>query len=259
MGFFDWLGATAVSFTVAGNTGVAPFLSLFLVGVIEKANPDLLNMGGTIETLLSSLPSIILLVLLTILEFVSMCIPVVDEIVDSVMTIVLPIMSTLGSLSTFGLFTLANNSADDGAADEHNRELGGAASSAFIFFQIVVVLIGIILAFSIHALKMVLRLIGEGWLTNCLTILETTWIVTTITMAIFIRPMAIIIAAGMCCGALFSIKRNYWDKRRKQQQGQQQQDDDNNQASLAANAHEDDDYVRVEEARAVAVEKVGKK
>lgn len=54
MGFFDTLTATAVSFTVAGNTGVTPFLTLFLVGCVERANPNLLQMDETMETLLAS-------------------------------------------------------------------------------------------------------------------------------------------------------------------------------------------------------------
>jgi hypothetical protein len=210
MGFFDWLSATAVSFTVAGNTGVAPFLSLFLVGLIERVNPDILNMGGPIETLISSWPSLVILLILTILEFVSMCVPVVDQIVDSVMAFVIPLMSTIGSLSTFGLFDSAQEAAE--GSDESHRLLS-AASGALLFFQIIIVLTGIVLALALHALKMLIRILGEGWLTNCLTVLETVWIVTTITMAIFFRPIAIFIAFCICCAGLYSFKRNYLDKR----------------------------------------------
>ena len=245
MDFFEWLSATAVSFTVASNTGVSPFLSLLLVGVLEKANPDLLNMGGSIETILSSWPSLVVLVALTVLELVGKCIPVVDEIIDSAMAFILPVMSTLGSLSTFGLFHIASSSSSQ--EDGSHRDLG-AASGALIGFQIVVVLIGIVLAFSFHALKMTIRLLGAGWLTNCITVLETLWIVTTITVAIFIRPIAILIAVGICCGAVFSIKRNFIDKRHGHAAGAA-----DNQASLADNAHhhqspdEDDDYVKIED------------
>ena len=248
MDFFGWLSATAVSFTVAGNTGVSPFLSLLLVGVLEKANPDLLNMGGSIEAILSSWPSLIVLVALTVLELVGKCIPVVDEIIDSAMAFILPIMSTLGSLSTFGLFHVSNNNSSSSEDDGSHRDLG-VASGALIGFQIVVVLIGIVLAFSVHALKMTIRFLGTGWLTNCLTVLETLWIVTTITVAVFIRPIAIFIAVCICSGAVFSIKRNLIDKRRGHDVGVA-----DNQASLADNAHqhhhtpdEDDDYVKIED------------
>lgn len=259
MGYFDKISAAAVSFTVAGNTGVAPFLSLFLVGVIERADPDALNMEGTIETLLSSWPSLLLTGVLTLLEFVSMCVPVVDEIVDSVMTFVLPVMSTIGSLSTFGLLTQSE-------AGEGNRELS-AASGALVFFKIFLVITGIILAFAIHAFKMLIRLIGEGWLTNCLTIIETTWIVTTITLAIFIRQIAVIVACLMCTGAFFSIKRHYWDKRHDDNepladQAHQAAGDavvDEEQA-VSDVVHKDDEYVKVEDlplAQVIAVEGEG--
>ena len=245
MGFFNSLSATAVAFTVSGNTGVAPFLTLFIVGLMSKIHPDLLNAG---DSLLSSWPSLVGLSTVTVLEFIGKCVPVVDEIVDSVMTFVLPVMSTVGSLSTFGLFHSANSGGSD-STDENNRELG-VVSGALVFFQIFVVLFGIVLAFSVHGLKMLLRIIGVGWLTNILTILETMWVITSITVALFIRPIAIVIAALICCGALFSVKRTFLDKNHPAATG-------DNQASLAGNAHapeEDDDYVKIEEAHVIAVE-----
>jgi hypothetical protein len=256
MGFFDMLSAAAVSFTVAGNTGVAPFLSLFLVGVIERFDPNALNMGGSIEALLSSWPSLVLLGIMTILEFVSMCVPVVDEIVDSVMIFLIPLMSTLGSMSTFGLFEQAAE------ADADHRNLS-AASGALIFFQVCVVGIGIVLALAIHALKMLVRLIGEGWLTNCLTVIETTWIVTTIIMSIFIRQIAILVAITICCAAMFSIKRNYLDKRHNDDAPLADQEHPQGGVVVAnvAAMEEDDDYVKIEDppdATFVAIESGGK-
>eukprot|EP00545_Synedropsis_sp_CCMP1620_P003365 CAMPEP_0119007070 /NCGR_PEP_ID=MMETSP1176-20130426/2748_1 /TAXON_ID=265551 /ORGANISM="Synedropsis recta cf, Strain CCMP1620" /LENGTH=261 /DNA_ID=CAMNT_0006959133 /DNA_START=39 /DNA_END=824 /DNA_ORIENTATION=- len=249
MGFFDTLSAAAVSFTVAGNTGVSPFLCLFMVGLIERVDEGALNMGGTIETLLSSWPSLVLLGIMTVLEFVSMCVPVVDEIVDSIMIFIIPVISTVGSMSTFGLMTQS-------AADGDHRELS-AASGALILFQVCVVGVGIILALAIHALKMLVRLIGEGWLTNCLAVLEATWIVTTITMAIFIRQIAILVAITICCAAVFSIKRNYLDKRNKNDQALADQEHPQGVAMGAAEGDADDDYVKVEdtpEATVIAIE-----
>ena len=245
MGFFESLSATAVAFTVSGNTGVAPFLTLLIVGLMSKIHPDLLNAG---DSLLNSWPSLAGLSIVTVLEFIGKCVPVVDEIIDSVMVFILPIMSTVGSLSTFGLFHSENSGSSD-STDGSNRELG-VVSGALVFFQIFVVLSGIVLAFSIHGLKMLLRIMGVGWLTNCLTILETMWVITSITVALFIRPIAIIVAAFICCGALFSIKRTFLDKHHPAGTS-------DNQASLAGNAHapdEDDDYVKIEEAHVIAVE-----
>jgi hypothetical protein len=157
MPFLDWLTTTALSFTISGNSGVCPFLSLFLVGVIEKANPELLQMDGTIEWILSSWPSIIVWGTLMVLEFVGKCVPVVDAVIDSAMVFVLPIVSTLASLSTFGLFTIVNNG--EAIQDEGRRSLS-IVSGVLTFFQICIVVFGIILALCMHGMKMLLRLIG---------------------------------------------------------------------------------------------------
>lgn len=253
------ISAAAVSFTVAGNTGVAPFLSLFLVGVIERVDPDALYMGGSIETLLSSWPSLVILGIMTLLEFISMCVPVVDEIVDSIMLFLIPITSTIGSMSTFGLFT--QEAMADNNNNKDHRELS-PASSALIFFQVCIVFIGIILALSVHGLKMLVRLIGEGWLTNCLTVMETTWIVTTIIMSIFIRQIAIMVAITMCCAAAFSIKRNYFDRRAGQTPLADQEHPQGGVAMIVpedikTEGGNDDDYVKVEDpplAQVIAIE-----
>lgn len=157
MAFLDWLTTTALSFTISGNAGVSPFLSLFLVGVIEKTNPELLQMDGTIEWILSSWITIFIWGALAVLEVVGKCIPVIDEVIDSVMTFVVPIVSILGSLSTFGLFTAVNNG--ESIEDEGRRVLS-IASGALTFLQICIVGVGIILALCMHGMKMLLRLIG---------------------------------------------------------------------------------------------------
>ena len=64
MGAFDYVTSSAVSLTVSGNTGISPFLTLLLLGIIEKADPELLNMDGFIEKILSSWVSIAVLVVL---------------------------------------------------------------------------------------------------------------------------------------------------------------------------------------------------
>lgn len=206
---FDNLAATAVSFTVAGNTGVLPFLSMFLIGIIEKQDPTILNMSGLAETILSSWIGIVFFGVMTVLEFVSMCIPLVDEVVDAIMTFIIPVISILGTLSTFGLFQ------ETSEASQGQRQLA-VADTAFLVFQVCVVVSGILLSLSVHALKMVLRLIGEGWLTYCLTVMEVFWCVCTFLVAIYIRPVAIAIAAIVIIAAVYSIKRNFFDKRNRE-------------------------------------------
>jgi Domain of unknown function (DUF4126) len=163
MGLLNWLSTIAVSWTVSGNTGVCPFLSLFLVGVMEKIDPTLLNMDGTIENILSSWLSIVVLGIMTVLEFVGKCIPVVDAVIDSAMTFVVPIFSILGSLSTFGLFHLAAAAESDAATSDGSgngrRELS-IASGALVVLQICILVVGVALALSMHAVKMLVRLMG---------------------------------------------------------------------------------------------------
>ena len=200
----DFLTSGAVSLVVGGNTGINPCFTLFLVGCIGKIDPTLLNMEGTtMETLLSSWLSLIVLGVFSVLEFVSMCVPVVDQIVDSIMMFVVPIMSVLGSLSTFGLFNQV--------ADQANRQLG-VASGALLFFQFIIVITGIGLALLLHLFKMIVRLFGEGCLTGVLTCLEVTWTFFAITVVIFIRPIAIVVAAFLVFCAGYTIKRKFLDK-----------------------------------------------
>lgn len=222
MNLLDWLSATAVSFTISGNTGIAPFSSLFLVGLLEATNPDLLNMDGTIERMLSSWYGLIILGILSILEFVGKCVPVIDEIIDSALTFVVPIFSILGSLSTFGLFSMVNNGGDADAAagddvtaamDDQGRRHLSVASGTLVFFQVIVVAIGIVLALCLHGIKMLVRLLGEGCLTNCITVLEYTWIGLSITLAVFVREIAICIAILFCFVAVYMIKRRLVDKK----------------------------------------------
>ena len=214
MGFFEWLSATAVSLTVAGNTGVSPFLSIFLVGCLEKANPGLLQMDDTMATLVASWPSLILGALLTALEFVGNCVPVVDEIMDSALTVVIPIVSILGSLSTFGIYSNnpLENLVDESLANNDDQEYRrlGAGSAALTVVQVTIVAIGVGLALLVHLLKMLIRLVGQGWLTGCMTILERIWCIFSIVVAVFVKPLAIVFAAVLCVGAATVIKRKYF-------------------------------------------------
>ena len=76
--------AISTSFTVAGNIGISPFLTLFIVGILERVDDTLLNMNESMERLLSSWTALVLLCILTALEFIGKCVPVLDELIDSV-------------------------------------------------------------------------------------------------------------------------------------------------------------------------------
>lgn len=254
MTIFDYLSASALSLVISGNTGISPFLSLWIVGLCERVDPTLLNMTGNMEALLSSWPALIFLGVMTILEFLAKCIPVLDEVVDSIMVFLVPVVSAIGSLSTFGVFDSTYNFSvddidmnnvqvnynDDAAAAADGAEADGAArfledmganshSSALMVLQGFLIVVGIGLALLIHMFKMIVRLLGEGCLTNFITIVETTWIAISITIAIYIRPIAIGVAILLGCAGAFSFKRNFYDKRFKRQENQ---NDDNNTREL---------------------------
>lgn len=225
MAFFDYLSASALSLVVSGNTGISPFLSLWIVGICERVDPTLLNMTGNMEALLSSWPALIVLGVMTLLEFLAKCIPVIDEIVDSAMVFLVPVMSAIGSLSTFGVFdSIYQNLEDidmsnvevnyeyDDAGEGRMLEEGAegensVGSSALMFLQVMLVTIGIGMALLIHLFKMLVRLFGEGCLTNFITIVETTWIAASITIAIYIRPIAIGVAIILGFAAAYGFNR----------------------------------------------------
>lgn len=209
----DSLGDAALSFALSGNTGVSPFLTLFLVGALERANPALLDMGGTMENLLASGPSLCFLGAMSVVEFVAKCIPALDQVVDTAMLFIVPIMSILAGLSAFG--TEEDNDANMNMEQDANRSLNVAESTSS-FFQVIVIVIGVGLAVSVHMLKMLIRLVGIGWLTNCLTVIETTFCIVAVTLSIYIRQVAIFLACLILVVSIFNLGRVLLDKRQQE-------------------------------------------
>lgn len=193
------LTSSAVSMVVAGNTGITPFLTLLIIALIERSDPEILNMQGRLEEYLASDVGVGLLATATALEFLSMCIPIVDEMVDAGMTFIIPIISAVASASTFGLFLQTEDSAGD------ERLLQKAAWIGPL--QVFLIVIGIVLSLSVHFCKMIVRLIGEGWLTGCLTVMETIWTTSTIFIVIYIQPVAIAVAILICIAAGYGAYR----------------------------------------------------
>ena len=235
------LTSAALSFTVSGNTGIAPFLSLFMMGAIEKARPDVLNMGEGLESLFSSWISLSILGILAVLESVGHCIPVVDEVMDSILTFIIPVMSVLGSFSTFGVLQIEDDESDDNFRRELSFE--GLAFGALVSFRVVVIIIGIGLALSMHLFKMLVRLAGEGWLTQLLTVGEISFVVITILLATYIRPLAIATGGIILFASIYSFKRRYWDRRKEK-------DNIGNEADTDAEENLGGDYINVAEVEA---------
>lgn len=209
-GFFDYVTSSAVSLTVSGNTGISPFLTLFLVGIIEISDPELLNMDGTIEKILASWYSIAIFGLLTVLEFIGKCVPVIDEFIDSVEIFIVPIFSTLGSLGSLGLLDLAAEVATGGG-----RQLS-AGGTALTILKVILVIVGICLALLIHLFKMLIRLVGLTCCAGCcqpfITVVETGCVLTGVLVAIFVREIAIVTAIFLFIAAGYVIKKSCCSK-----------------------------------------------
>ena len=149
----------AFSLTLNGNTGLSPFLTMAILGMASRASPEDLPLGDTMAKVLGSIPALGFWTGMTILEYVGKCVPVLDQIVDSIEVFVVPVISALGSLAAFGSFDYGDGSADgnggnNDGGDERRRERRlGATSGVAVFFRVVLVLFGAMLALSMHFFK----------------------------------------------------------------------------------------------------------
>jgi len=122
--FFDYISSSALSLVVSGNTGISPFLTLFVLGLTEAINPELLNMGSTMEIVLASWWSIGILGVLTLVETIGKCIPAIDELIDSAEVFIVPVISVLASLATMGLLPVPGGSDADAGQGQSIDVLG---------------------------------------------------------------------------------------------------------------------------------------
>ncbi|KAL9180612.1 hypothetical protein ACHAXT_011065 [Thalassiosira profunda] len=218
------LANTALSLTLSGNSGISPFLTMFLIGIAAKVQPEYLPLDETMDKLMTSWPSLSFWSIMTILESIGKCVPVIDEIVDSVEVFVVPFLSTLGSFSAFGSFDSGDGSEQGGNSNRNLRGLSTVSTSsiatgAMKFLQVILVFFGIVLALSIHFCKMLLRLMGEGCLTQIITIVEATTVCTSVLISIFVRQFAIFAAACLVLAAAYGAKRKY-DKWQEKKEGE---------------------------------------
>jgi hypothetical protein len=234
--FFDYISSSALSLVVSGNTGISPFLTLFILGLVEMGNPSLLNMGETMEAILASWWSIGILGILTLGETVGKCIPAIDEMIDSAEVFVVPIISVLASLATLGLLPVpgGSSSADAAGQGQSLDVLGMFGDSGgdyrllqkndtvvdveieddsndfgegFITFtKVFLVIVGIGLSLLIHFFKMLLRVsslvCSGGCCQPCITIMEFSLVIFGVVLSILAPAFAIgacivlLIAAG---------------------------------------------------------------
>lgn len=235
------LTSTGLSFTVAGNTGLSPFLTLFLVGLVERINPNVLSMPNTgeeIEEIIASWPSLIFLGVLSCLDFARSYVPVADDVMEHIMTIVIPIASFVGSLSTFGAYTVAETS---------YRRLLMFSSGPLLFFQIFVAVIGVGLALSMYLLKTLTRLTNDRSINETAAIGEASLCTITTLLALFYRPAAILTGGATVAVAFYIFKVRYLERK------ESSQSDDGVITEKVVDSELGGDYVNVTELEAPPV------
>jgi len=236
MTLLDYMTSAAVSFTMSGNTGISPFLTLFLMGALEKMDETLLNMDGWMEKLVSSWPGLIVFGILTCVEFIGKCIPAVDAIIDSIEVFVVPVMSVLSTLGSIGLL--------DAVADAASGRRLGLGDTSLLIFKICLVCFGAILALLIHVCKLLLRLIGlatcAGFCQPCITIMETTAVVSCVFLAIFIKEVAIATAVVFFILAGYAIKKKFIDKKKEEEESADRDGQEENNEDEASDIKKDE-------------------
>jgi hypothetical protein len=280
----NYVANTAFSLTLAGNSGISPFLTMALIGLAGKIQPEYLNLNNTMKWIMTSWPSLCFWCAMTVLETVGKCVPIIDQIMDTAEAFIVPVLvsalligmglifsfpcssrsltsshpdasisifaakSTLGTFSAFGSFDSYGDGqgAKQGAsAVARLRGLTTVSDSSVahgmaVFVKVILVFVGIVLAISIHFCKMLVRLLGEGCLTQIITILEVTTVCVSVLVSIFIRQFAIFVASCLLLAAGYNAKKR-WDKRREgegQQQQQQQEQQQQQQPGTIAEGYD---------------------
>lgn len=229
---YEYISSAAVSLTMAGNTGISPFLTLLLLGVIEMIKPEMLNMGDTMEMLLSSWWSIAVLGVLAIVEMVGKCIPAVDEVIDSAQVFVVPAISVLSTLATMGMLPGSDDYQEDAGLGQTINVTGMFAggdglrnlqeeldpdmdpnsfSEGFMTFtKVSLVIFGIGLALAVHLFKMLVRVSSLTCTGGCchpfITVLEYVVVIVGVILAFLVPVFAIVACIVFMVAAGYVIR-----------------------------------------------------
>mmetsp|Transcript_24096 Transcript_24096/g.50843 ORF Transcript_24096/g.50843 Transcript_24096/m.50843 type:complete len:336 (+) Transcript_24096:146-1153(+) len=226
MTVFEYISSSALSLTVSGNAGISPFLTLLLLGLVEMWKPNLLHMGETMERILASWWSILLLALLTAGEILAKCIPALDEIVDSVEVFVIPVLSILATLGTLGLLSSLPTGVEEdedvsgrvATADDEDSDSGKIFGQGIITLtKVVLVIAGIVLSLLVHFFKMMVRVsslvCSGGCCQPCITVLEVVMVVCGVSFAILSPIFAVIACIVLLVAAGYVIQKKCGDRK----------------------------------------------
>lgn len=229
---YEYISAAAVSLTTAGSTGISPFLTLLILGVIEMIWPEVLNMGDTMEMLLSSWWSIAVLGVLAIVEMVGKCVPAVNEVIDSAEVFIVPVVSILSTLATLGMLPGSDDIQEDAGLGQTinvtdifaggdglrylQEELDpdmdpNSFSEGFMTFtKVSLVVIGVGLALAVHLCKMLLRVSSLTCTGGCchpfITVLENLAVLAGVSLAFLVPVFAIITCIMFLVAAGYVIR-----------------------------------------------------
>ncbi len=88
----NYVANTAFSLTLAGNSGISPFLTMALIGLAGKIQPEYLNLDDTMKWIMTSWPSLCFWCAMTVLETVGKCVPIIDQIMDTAEAFIVPVL-----------------------------------------------------------------------------------------------------------------------------------------------------------------------
>ncbi|KAJ8599164.1 hypothetical protein CTAYLR_008560 [Chrysophaeum taylorii] len=162
---------------MSGHSGVRAFLPTFLLSLLSLVRPDLVELSGSMSWLKHPASASVSGVLAAA-EMAASMIPAIENIVQTVMTFVHPIMGVVNAI--------APNLGDQTAYTQGPMAVFGG-SQALIF----------------HLIKLLMRALGLGFLGPCLACLEHCGVLVLVPLAILFGSFAIAVAALL----LFAVAR----------------------------------------------------
>lgn len=159
----------ALSLVLSQQSGVRAFLPTFLVSLLSLVRPDIVELSGTMSWLKHP-ASASISGILAAAEMAASMIPGIENIVQSVMTFVHPIMGVVNAV--------APNLGDATAYTQGPMAVFGGSQ-----------------ALILHLIKLLLRVLGLGFLGPCIACIEHTIVFAAVPLAIFFGSLAIALAA----------------------------------------------------------------
>jgi len=211
---FDDIITMCVSLSLAGSCGMAPFLSILVIGILQKTFPSLLDMHDSIRLLLSSTVSLLFLGIMAILQVLASCKAAtrMSHIFNSTNVVIVPIMSICATLSTLGMFEYNKSNFEEDDSRERRLTYTLTLSTQFIF-QTILITLGIFLSISIHMFRMLIRnVVLESSSKFVLTFIETCICIISVVLVVIYNKAAIGVCLTFQLAAIFNVKKRFQQK-----------------------------------------------